>query len=121
MEIEGLTLDQFAEKVGASGRNWAFRFLAHDGESKYSGTKLDDPLMRVIDWVGFAEGLVCGGAEPGKESDTYWGDIRAAIYNCVDIPEEVRGKLWEVVQSWAGTVEHYDRQIEELGAGDGNP
>jgi hypothetical protein len=112
MEAEDLTLDQLAEKIGASGKNWVFRILAHDGNPEARGGRIEDPLMRLIDWIGFAEGLVCGGAEPGKQDDTYWGDIRQSILSCVDIPEEVRGQLWQVVQSWAQTVEHYEAKLK---------
>jgi hypothetical protein len=110
MEIEDLSLDQLARKIGASGRNWVYRVLAHDGDPKACGGHLEDPLIRLIDWVGFSEGLVCGGSEPGKEPDTYWGDIRLAIMHCVDIPEPIREKLWLIVCNWAISIEHYERR-----------
>jgi hypothetical protein len=112
MEIEGLSLEELAEKVGASGKNWVFRLLSSDGDTQYAGTRIKDPLMRLIDWIGFGEGLVCGGAEPGKDNDTYWGDVRWAIIHCVDIPQEVRWQLWEVVQAWARTTDYYEAKLK---------
>jgi hypothetical protein len=106
MEIEGLTLDQLAEIIGASGKNWVYRVLAHDQEPEISGGRVDAPLMRLIDWIGFGEGLVCGGAEPGKEDDTYWGDIHQAILHCEDIPNDLRQQLWDIVQAWARSVDY---------------
>lgn len=117
-EVEGLTLEQLAKVIDATGKNWVFRLLSHDGDPESCGGRIDDPLMRLIDWIGFAEGLVCGGAEPGKEDDTYWGDIRQAIMHCVDIPEAVRKDLWLLVLAWATTVAYYEADLE--GGGDGS-
>jgi hypothetical protein len=98
MEAEGLSLDQLAEIIGASGRNWVFRVLSHDEDPGASGGRVEEPLMRLIDWVGFGEQLVNAQSAHKDAFDTHWGDVRIAILRCADIPEPIRVELW----NWSG-------------------
>lgn len=111
-EAEGLSLDQIAEIVGASGKNWVFRVLAHDKDPAATGGRIEDSLMRLIDWVGFGEQLLNAQEAHENTLDTHWFDIRNAILRCAEIPAPIRGNLWNLVQTWAHTVDHYERQRE---------
>lgn len=116
MEVEGLSLDQLAEIIGASGKNWVFRVLAHEEDPGASGGRIEDPLMRLIDWVGFGEQLVNAQTAQKNTHDTHWGDIRIAIMRCADIPKSVRWQLWVLVQSWQSVVAFYESKRGKQGA-----
>ena len=108
MEVEGISLDQLAEKIGASGKNWVFRVLAHDEDPGASGGRVDDPIMRLIDWVGFGGQLINAQTPHEPTFDTHWCDIRVAIMRCAEIPEPIRDHLWWLIQGWARTIDHYE-------------